>query len=175
MLELPYKGGEVAMLVLLPRSADGLEALEKKLTSENLAAWAGKLQQRGVHVYLPKFKVETKFDLGQTLQGLGMVRAFKDPRAADGAQFDGMSESQDPLQKLYVSKVLHKAFVEVSEKGTEAAAATAVMMARPTAAPAAVPFTPTFKADRPFLFLIRDRQSGSVLFLGRMVNPNEKG
>jgi serpin B len=175
MLELPYKGGEVSMVVLLPRSADGLEALEKKLTAENLAAWVGKLRQRTVHVYLPKFKVETKYDLGKTLEGMGMARAFKDPRAADGAQFDGMSESQDPARKLYVSKVLHKAFVEVNEKGTEAAAATAVMMMRPTAAPSSVPFTPTFRADRPFLFLVRDRQSGSVLFLGRVLNPTEKG
>jgi serine protease inhibitor len=176
MLELPYKGGEVAMLVLLPRSADGLEALEKQLTAENLAAWVGKLQQRGTHVFLPKFKVETKYDLGKTLQGMGMVRAFNDPRTADGAQFDGMSESQDPAQKLYISKVLHKAFVEVNEKGTEAAAATAVMMMMPkSAAPVSVPFTPTFRADRPFLFLIRDRQSGSILFVGRMVNPTQKG
>jgi serine protease inhibitor len=175
VLELPYKGGEVSMVVLLPRSAGGLEALEKKLTAENLAAWVGKLRQRGVHVYLPKLKVETKYDLGKTLQGMGMVRAFKGPRAAGGAQFDGMSESQDPAQKLYVSKVLHKAFVEVSEKGTEAAATTAVMMPKAEAAPASVPFTPTFRVDRPFLFLVRDRQSGSVLFLGRVLNPTEKG
>jgi serine protease inhibitor len=175
VLELPYKGGEVAMVVLLPRAAGGLGALEKQLTAEGLAAWVGKLRQRAVHVYLPKFKVETKYDLGKTLQGMGMVRAFKGPRAADGAQFDGMSRSQDPAQKLYVSKVLHKAFVEVSEKGTEAAAATAVMMPKEAAAPASVPFTPTFRADRPFLFLVRDRQSGSVLFLGRVLNPTEKG
>jgi serine protease inhibitor len=171
MLELPYKGGEVSMVVLLPRSAGGLEALEKKLTADNLGAWVGKLRQRGTHVYLPKFRVETKYDLGRTLQGMGMERAFQDPRQPGGAQFDGMSESQDPAQKLHVSKVLHKAFVEVSEKGTEAAAATAVMMPKAEAAPASVPFTPTFKADRPFLFLVRDRQSGSVLFLGRVVNP----
>jgi serine protease inhibitor len=175
VLELPYKGGEVSMLVLLPRSAGGLEALEKQLTAENLGAWVGKLRQRSVHVYLPKFRVETKYDLGQALQGMGMERAFKDPRAADGAQFDGMSQSQDPSQKLYVSKVLHKAFVEVNEKGTEAAAATAVMMPKAEAAPQSVPFTPTFRADRPFLFLVRDRQSGSVLFLGRVLNPTEKG
>jgi serine protease inhibitor len=176
VLELPYKGGEVSMVVLLPRSAGGLAALEKKLTAEHLTAWVGKLQQRGTHVYLPKFKVEAKYDLGKTLQGMGMVRAFNDPRTADGAQFDGMSQSQDPAQKLYVSKVLHKAFVEVSEKGTEAAAATAVMMAMPKSArPPSVLFTPTFRADRPFLFLVRDRQSGSVLFLGRMVNPTEMG
>jgi serine protease inhibitor len=173
MLELPYKGGELSMVVLVPRSADGLAALEKKLTSANLAAWVGKLQQRGTHVYLPKFKLETKYDLGQTLQGMGMARAFKDPRRADGAQFDGMSESQDPAEKLYISKVLHKAFVEVSEKGTEAAAATAVSMAKPTAERASQPFVPTFKADRPFLFLVRDRQTGSILFLGRMVNPRQ--
>jgi serine protease inhibitor len=175
VLELPYKGGEMAMVVLVPRSADGLEALETKLTSANLAAWVGKLQPRATHVYLPKFKLETEFDLGQTLETLGMVRAFKDPRAADGAQFDGMSESEDPAEKLYISKVLHKAFVEVSEKGTEAAAATAVMMAKPTAAVDSRPVIPTFKADRPFLFLIRDRQSGSVLFLGRVMSPKEKG
>jgi serine protease inhibitor len=176
MLELPYKGGEMAMVVIVPRSADGLEALEKKLTSERLGAWLGKLRQRGVHVYLPRFKVEARYDLGQTLRGMGMARAFNDLRAADGAQFDGMSESQDPAQKLYVSKVLHQAFVEVSEKGTEASAATAVMMARPKSEVVQlVPFTPTFNADRPFLFLVRDRQSGSILFLGRMVNPNAKG
>jgi len=175
VLELSYKGGEVSMVVLLPRAAGGLEALEKKLTAENLATWVGKLRQRSVHVYLPKFKVETKYDLGQALQGLGMVRAFKDARQPGGAQFDGMSQSQDPAQKLYVSKVLHKAFVEVSEKGTEAAAATAVMMPKAEAAPATVPFTPTFRADRPFLFLVRDRQSGSVLFLGRVLNPTGKG
>jgi serine protease inhibitor len=175
VLELPYKGGEVSMVVLLPRSADGLEALEKKLTSENLAAWVGKLQHRGVHVLLPKFKVETKYDLGKTLEGMGMARAFKDPRADDGAQFDGMSESQEPSQKLFISKVLHKAFVEVNEKGTEAAAATAVLMMMPTAAVGSTPFTPTFRADQPFLFLVRDRKSGSILFLGRMVNPTEKG
>jgi serine protease inhibitor len=175
MLELPYKGGEVSMLVMLPRSADGLEELEKKLTAENLVAWVGKLQHRGVHVLLPKFKVETKYDLGKTLEGMGMARAFKDPRLADGAQFDGMSQSQDPAQKLFISKVLHKAFVEVNEKGTEAAAATAVMMMRPMSAVGSTPFTPTFRADRPFLFLVRDRQSGSILFLGRMSNPTEKG
>ena len=175
VLELPYKGGEMAMVVIVPRSAVGLEALEKKLSAESLDTWVGKLRQRGVHVYLPKFKLETKYDLGKTLQGMGIVRAFNDPRTADGAQFDGMSESQDPAQKLYVSKVLHKAFVEVSEKGTEAAAATAVMMApSERAQQRSVPFTPTFKADRPFLFLVRDRQSGSILFLGRVVNPNAK-
>jgi serine protease inhibitor len=105
-----------------------------------------------------------------------MIRAFQDPRLPDGAQFDRMSQSEDPLEKLYISKVLHKAFVEVNEKGTEAVAATAVIMVRPTSAvPQSIPFTPTFKADRPFVFLIRDVKTGSVLFLGRMMNPGPNG
>jgi serine protease inhibitor len=173
LLELPYKGDEVSMLVIVPRSADGLAALEKKLTSADLKTWIDKLKKRTVIVNLPKFKLETKYTMEKTLQDMGMKRAFKDPRLADGAQFDGMSESEDPEQKLYITKVLHKAFVEVNEKGTEAAAATAVIMAQPTSAPVFVPFTPTFRADRPFLFLIRDVKTGSLLFLGRMTNPKQ--
>jgi serine protease inhibitor len=171
MLELPYKGGELSMVVLAPRSADGLPALEKRLTADNLQAWAGKLNQRSVEVFLPRLKMDASFDLGKMLQALGMKRAFTDPRAPNGAQFDGMSAATDPGNKLYITRVLHKAFVEVGEKGTEAAAATAVILAVPTSAPATFPFTPTFKADRPFVFLIRDQRSGTVLFLGRVGNP----
>ncbi len=173
MLELPYKGGELSMLVLAPRSPDGLPALEKMLSGANLQAWAGELAQRPVNVYLPKFKMESSFDLGGTLKALGMKRAFTDPRRPDGAQFDGMSEATDPANKLYVTKVLHKAFVEVGEKGTEAAAATAVILGVRSAKkkPEMVPFTPTFNADKQFVFLIRDRKSGAVLFLGRVLNP----
>jgi len=175
LLELPYKGSEVSMVVIVPRSADGLPALEKNLTSASLQAWVGKLEQRPVHVFLPKFKLETTYALEKALQAMGMVRAFKDPGLSDGAQFDGMCASADPAEKLYISKVLHKAFVEVNEKGTEAAAATAVMMPKKDAAPREVPFFPTFKADRPFVFLIRHVRTGSILFLGRMTNPAEKG
>ena len=96
LLEMPYKGGEVSMVVLVPRSADGLAALEKKLTSANLQTWVGKLQQRSVHVFLPKFKLETEYKLEKTLQEMGMVRAFLDPRLPKGAQFDGMRDSEDP-------------------------------------------------------------------------------
>jgi serine protease inhibitor len=175
LLELPYKGDELAMLVIAPQAAGGLPALEKMLTAENLSKWVAKLQGREVHVHLPKFRLETKYDLGDALRALGMVRAWRDPRAADGAQFDGMSASQDPAQKLYVTKVLHKAFVDVNEKGTEAAAATAVIMAAPLSAQLTVPFVPLFRADRPFVFLIRDRKTGSILFLGRVTNPADKG
>jgi len=173
VLELPYKGDELAMVVIAPNKPDGLPALEKKLTRETLAAWIGKTQTRKTHVLLPRFKLETDYKMSGTLQAMGMVRAFVDPgqNPAKGADFSGMTTSTNPLDRLYISKVLHKAFVEVNEKGTEAAAVTAVMMAGATGMPVTVPFTPTFKADRPFLFLIRDRVTGSILFLGRVTNP----
>ena len=154
---------------------DGLPAVEKNLTSASLQTWVSKLDQRPVHVFLPKFKLETNYPLEKALQALGMIRAFQQPGLSDGAQFDGMCASADPMQRLYISKALHKAFVEVNEKGTEAAAATAVMGPKKDAAPRDVPFFPTFKADRPFVFLIRHVKTGSILFLGRMMNPTEKG
>ena len=171
MLELPYMGNELSMLIIAPNDPGQLAAVEGKLTPENLAAWIAKLNQRKVHVLLPKFKVETDYSFGNTLKKMGMTQAFADPRKPNGAVFDGMSHATDPNNKLYISKVIHKAFVEVSEKGTEAAAATAVIMAVPTSAPISYPFTPTFKADRPFLYLIRDRVTGSILFMGRMMEP----
>jgi serpin B len=106
----------------------------------------------------------------RALRAMGMVRAFNAPGLPDGAEFDGMCEGPDPALKLFLSAVLHKAFVEVNEKGTEAAAATvAVSPAEP--AEVMVPFTPAFRADHPFLFLIRDRATGCILFLGRVADP----
>jgi serine protease inhibitor len=171
LLEVPYKGDRLSMVLIVPRAADGLAGVEKQLTAAHLQGWIGKLQAREAEVYLPRFRLETKYTLNDTLKALGMARAFIDPRRADGAQFDGMSVSTDPMQKLYISLVLHKAFVDVNEEGTEAAAATTVMMFVPTSAAVNVPFIPVVRADRPFLFLIRDRQTGSVLFLGRVTNP----
>lgn len=172
MLELPYKGNDISMVLIAPNDPAGLTAIEEKLTPERLSAWLGKLANRKVHVYLPKFKLETDYKLGESLKAMGMVRAFTDPSLPGGADFTGLCASSDPNLRLYISKVLHKAFVEVNEKGTEAAAATAVMMALPISAPINTPFTPTFKADRPFLFLIRDVKTGSILFVGRLMNPN---
>jgi serpin B len=176
MLELPYKGNELSMLVIAPSNAKKLAAVESKMTAKNLSAWLAKLQQRKVHVFMPKFKIEAEYTMGDadapgTLQKMGMTRAFVNPRSPDGAVFDGMSHAKSPTEKLYITKVLHKSFIEVNEKGTEAAAATAVVMAMPASAPISVSFTPTFKADRPFLYLIRDRATGSILFMGRMMNP----
>jgi serpin B len=120
---------------------------------------------------VPRFKLETDYSLQSALEKLGMKRAFVEPDLPGGAEFGGMSESKNPSEQLYISAVLHKAFVEVNEKGTEAAAATAVLMAVAESAPISRPFVPTVRADRPFVFLIRDRKTGCVLFLGRMMNP----
>ncbi len=172
IVELPYKGEDLSMVVIAPNDHKGLPAIENKLTPENLNAWIGRLKKRDTHVYLPKFKMETDYKLGDkgepgTLQKMGMVRAF-----TRSAQFQGMTTSTNPSEQLYITKVFHKAFLEVNEKGTEAAAATAVAMAARLSLPRDYPFTPEFKADRPFVFLIRDNATGSVLFLGRMTQPN---
>ena len=162
VVELPYAGGGRSMVVVLPKTAEGLPALEASLDAARLDDWLGKLAPTRVALELPKFRVEQAVKLGQTLQDLGMKQAF-DARLAD---FSGMTGKRDQV----ISAVIHKAFVDVNEAGTEAAAATAVVMllaraARPTAPPV------VFRADHPFLFLIRDRATGSVLFLGRVADP----
>ena len=130
-----------------------------------------------MNVYLPKFRLDTEYSkMKETLQAMGMVRAFNDPRNPEnGAKFNGISVTQDPEQMLYISGVFHKAFVEVNEKGTEAAAATAVAMAAAMSMPSSWPFTPTFRADKPFLFAIRDVKTGTILFLGRVTDPSANG
>ena len=167
MAELPFKGDRLSMVVIAPRKHDGLPKLEAGLTGEKLSAWLGKLQRRSVILSLPKFKLETDYGLHDTLKNMGMKRAF-DARQAD---FTGMSASRNPDDQLFISKVLHKAFIEVNEKGAEAAAAAAVIMVPKSAAKESRPFIPEFRADRPFLFLIRDRESGAILFLGRVTQP----
>lgn len=171
LVELPYKGDALSMLVLLPAKADGLASLEAVLTDAHVTQWTAALETRDVDVVLPKFRLESSFELSDALQALGMKRAFVDTADPDGAQFDGISTGSDPSRRLYIGAVVHKAFVEVSEKGTEAAAATAVIMPVGAAMPAMVDFTPVFRADRPFVFLIRDKATGTVLFLGRLQLP----
>ena len=160
-LELAYQGDRLSMVVLLPKAKDGLAGLEASLSAEKLAEWVGKLHRREVRVALPRFKTTAEFSLGDTLVAMGMADAF-DPAKAD---FSGMSGKKD----LFISAVVHKAFVDVNEEGTEAAAATAVV-ARMTAV--AEP-PPEFRADHPFLFLIRDTKTGAILFLGRILDPTK--
>ncbi len=173
MIELPYKGEELAMVVIAPRRHDGLAGIEKQLSAESIHAWLSKLKARQTHVAMPRFKLESEFKMGETLQSMGMKRAFVNPAIPDGADFGGMSDSDDPTKQLYIGAVIHKAFVDVNEEGTEAAAATAVVMIAGAANPTRemVPFIPEFRADRPFLFLIRDTKTGVVLFVGRVMNP----
>jgi serine protease inhibitor len=164
------------MVVLLPRRHDGLGKLEGLLTSDRLTQWLGKLQGRMVDTALPRWQQRSDFQLGQTLRTLGMDRAFTQPTASGGAQFEDINGATDPMQKLCIGEVVHQAFVEVSEKGTEAAAATAVMVSVGAAMPnrpEMVPFTPVFRADRPFVYLIRDTKSGAILFLGRVNTPTK--
>jgi serpin B len=148
-----------------------MKNLESKLSAENLSTWTAQLKERKVDVFLPRFKLETSYEMSDPLQSLGIKRAFVNPANPNGAQFDGISPSSDPTKRLYISAVVHKAFVDVNEKGTEAAAATAVMMAAGSAAPVKVPFVPTFRADKPFILLIREHKSGAVLFMGRLAKP----
>jgi len=159
-LELPYAGDSLSMIVLLPRSIDGLGALEDTLAADTLTARLDAIRKREVRVSLPKFTMTSQFELAQTLGSMGMPEAF-----SGAADFSGMTGGRD----LFISAVVHKAFVDVNEEGTEAAAATGVAM-RLTAAPVS---PPVFRADHPFIFLIRHNPSGSILFLGRLTRPAE--
>lgn len=160
-LELPYKGGDLSMTIFLPKETGGLAALEQSLTAEKLATWLSSLGEQEVIVALPKFKMTSEFSLAEVLKSMGMTDAFDE----DKADLSGMSGKKD----LFITAVLHKAFVEVNEEGTEAAAATGVVVGL-TAAP---PRQPVFRADHPFLFLIRDLRSNSILFVGRVMDPRE--
>ena len=160
MLSLPYKGGDLSMVVLLPREGMSIRDFEAELTAEVLDRRMAGARRRKVNVWLPRFRIESEFTLANTLAGMGMPEAF-----AGSADFSGMTGRKD----LAIGHVIHKAFVEVNEKGTEAAAATAVMMRPASARPDDVPVT--FRADRPFVFLIRDNKTGTILFVGRLANP----
>ena len=162
VLELPYGDGSLSMLVLLPNKNDGLANLEANLTYRNLQQWTGSLRQREVKVTLPKFKTTSRFEMNNTLKEMGMTSAFD----ANQADFSGMTGGRD----LFISAVVHKAFVDVNEEGTEAAAATGVMIELISAAPDP-PEPPVFRADHPFMFMIRDNRNGSIMFMGRIRNP----
>jgi len=159
VLELPYKGDDVSMILLLPDAPDGLGAFETKLTADTVARWTGELRKQDVLVYLPRFSMESQFALAPTLAAMGMPLPF-----SGDADFSGMNGAHD----LFISAVVHKARVDVDEQGTEAAAATGVAVGVKAALPTE---PPTFRADHPFVFLIRHNPTGAILFLGRVVNP----
>jgi serpin B len=158
ILELPYEGEELSMLILLPKG-DDLNALEESLNTENLSEWRNRLIEQRVEVYIPKFKFETKYFMAEDLKGMGMPTAF-----SMNADFSGMTGKKD----LFISQVIHQAFVEVNEEGTEAAAATAVVWKGLSVRPKSIKI---FKADHPFIFVIQEKETGDILFLGRVTNP----
>ncbi len=156
ILEMIYEGKDLSMLVLLPKT--NLKSIEGDLNIENLAEWRDMLSTKEVNIYIPKFKFETKSFMGDTLKKMGMPTAF-----SFNADFSGM----DGTRMLYIANVIHQAFVEVNEEGTEAAAATVVVMMEMSA-----PQEPTiFRADHPFIFLIQERGTGNILFFGKVVDP----
>lgn len=157
VLELPYIGDRLSMVILLPQQMNGLTELENSLTQENLALWTKYLPQREVQVSLPRFKINCSFMLGATLIEMGMKDAFN----ANKADFSGMDGIENWLS---IGEVIHQAFIDVNEEGSEAAAATAVVI-RYKSLPS------SFQANHPFVFLIRDKYTGTVLFLGRLDTP----
>ena len=158
VLELPYAGKDLSMIVLLPKAVDGLVRLENSLSMNSFSAWISRLREVEILVSLPRFKVTSQFRLDKTLASMGMPDAFD-----LNADFSGM----DGTKRLFISAVIHKAFVDVNEEGSEAAAATAVAIGLKC-----MPLPlPVFRADHPFIFLIRHNPSGSILFLGRLVDP----
>ena len=168
ILELPYGHRDLSMIVLLPDGVGGLANLEAALSVSNLNKWASALVSQSVEVLLPRFRFTQQFALANVLTSMGMASAFD----IESANFRGIT---DPgaciVLPLCISEVVHQAFVEVNEEGTEAAAATAdtVVLCSVSSAPP----VPVFRADHPFLFMIRHNASGSILFLGRVSNPEE--
>ena len=161
-VHLPYQGGDVSMLVLLPRDVDGLPGVEAELDAAYIEALLERMATRRVRLGLPRFTTTSEFSMGGTLKKMGMPKAFS-PVEAD---FSGMTGDRD----LFISAVVHKAFVEVNEEGTEAAAATGVVMK----ITATMPTDPTeFIVDRAFLFILRHEPTGAILFMGRITDPRE--
>lgn len=160
-VELPYNGKQLSMLILLPRQIDGYHQLEQNFSVKMLASTLETMKSQQVELHIPRFRLESEVNLNDSLSALGMPDAFTDK--ADFSAMDGKIY-------LYISGVFHKAWGEVNEEGTEAAAATAVAVAaRAIAKPPPPP--PVFRADHPFLFLIRDASTGSILFIGRLESP----
>ncbi len=164
VLEMPYKGEELAMVVLLPSKERQFEDFEQSITFDKLGQWIGNLSTRKVDVHFPKYEMTSAFQLPAVLIKLGMIDAF----SMTDANFSGMTLGKD----FFIGEVIHKAFVEVHEEGTEAAAATAVITYQ--GAPASPKLVPVFRADHPFVFLIRHKPSGCILFMGRVTKPEQQ-
>ncbi len=165
VLEMNYESDEISMVFFLPDAADGLEVLEDQLTSDQVDAWLADTHDVEVDVRIPSFQMETEFPIEQVLIDLGVETAWLEGQA----DFSGMLDKD--VEDLWLARVVHKAFVRVDEEGTEAAAATGAVMNGELSAEPGEPAT--FHADHPFVFMIRDRLTGTILFQGRMSDPSQ--
>ncbi|KAM4904356.1 serpin E3 [Sylvia borin] len=158
MVELPYLGEKLSMFLVLPsHKRTPLSQIESHLSAKTITLWANSLKRTKMDIFLPRFSIQSLFDLRTVLSALGIRDAF-DPITAN---FKGISEQDS----LYISEAIHKAEIEVTEDGTKASGATAMVLLKRSR-------TPIFKADRPFTFLLRQANTGSVLFIGRVTNPS---
>ena len=157
ILQMPYKGNNLSMLILLPNSMEDMQSVEDSLTLENLNIWKDNLSGfRGIVIHIPKFTLETEYDLTESLPEMGMTSVF-----GPAADLSGITGHKG----LFVSEAIHKAFVDVNEKGTEAAAATAIVLDESGGV--------EFRADHPFIFMIQDNKTGSILFMGKIIDPTK--
>jgi len=172
VLELEYKGIQrfgtdehYSMIIFLPKDKEGLESMENKLGFDEINTYIEKLSGQEVKIFIPRFKMETNYNLKDDMREMGMVKSFS--RDAD---FSGIADTSKSLPPV-IGEIIHKAFVEVNEEGTEAAAVTLI-----TGVPKGMPIQreiPVFKADHPFIFIIQDTQSKTILFMGRLLNPKD--
>lgn len=160
ILEKDYLGGKLSMLILLPQDRDGIESLEESLDLQKLYDLKGKMTKTPLTIHMPKFEFDTQYNLIDKMQELGVERAFDENRA----NFDGITEGE----QLFIKQAVHKAFVDVNEEGTEAAAVTA-LVARAQSGPPEPRYE--FIADHPFIFIIQEKNTEEILFMGRVADP----
>ena len=158
-LELNYLGGDISMVVLLPKEIEGLESIEKSMNKVKLDSIKDSMSRQPLTVQFPKFEFETEYNLIKPLESLGLKDAFD----RDNADFQGITDEQ-----VYLEQAAHKAFVNVNEEGTEAAAITALVFRATSGPPEPIA---EFVADHPFMFVIQEKETGEILFIGRLANP----
>lgn len=163
ILELPYTGGDISMMIFLPKEGVELKDIISSLNRKDYISWIDEMYETNADIYLPKFKFETSYRLNDYLKELGMVDAF-----SNNADFSGI----DGTKNLFISSVLHKAFVEVNEEGTEVAAATAVIMDLKAIGPDEPPERIIFDCNHPFVFTIHHKETGTILFMGTVDDPS---
>ena len=161
ILELPYTSNDLSMIILLPKNND-LSNIIDSVDNDKLSGWKESMVEKSLDIYLPKFEIETKYSLKETLKQLGMMDPF-----TTAADFSGITGGKD----LFISNVIHKAFVEINEEGTEAAAATAVIMDL-TSVNGGGSSRIVFDCDHPFMYLIQHKETGTILFMGSINDPS---